>query len=261
MCVGVWVQQEATGEEDLTAVKELEIIFTDVYTIDNLDKTPNLRTLTRQCRAAVVSHALVVDVVVPKCVSCSPVFLSLLPVIHTGLTRMSNLYPAGHSLLRLVLTQQRLTRMEHLDLPNLRDLLLHDNEIVRIENLGGCPRLQRLWLYSNKIGKIENLDPVGDLRELWLQNNKINRVSGVEHLVNLQVLALGHNRVSDFKDIQKLAHLPVLRSLSFHDVHFGSSPIAAIDGYRDFVIVSLKGLRCVRFVVVVVVVVGGCCPL
>jgi Leucine-rich repeat (LRR) protein len=69
---------------------------------------------------------------------------------------------------RLVVTEQKLTRMD-LFLPNLRDLLLHNNEIVRLEGLSGCPRLQRLWLFSNRIAKIENLDGVGDLRELWLQ--------------------------------------------------------------------------------------------
>ncbi len=41
---------------------------------------------------------------------------------------------------------------------------------------------------------------------------------------------------------QKLSHLPVLRSLSFHDVHFGSCPVADMEGYRDFVIVSLGAL-------------------
>lgn len=90
-------------------------------------------------------------------------------VVQTGLRQLSNLMPVGHSLLRLVITEQKIARMENLALPNLRDLMLHCNDIVRIEGLTGCPRLQRLWLYSNRIAKIENLDGVGDLRELWLQ--------------------------------------------------------------------------------------------
>ena len=82
---------------------------------------------------------------------------------------ISGLVPVAHSLLRLVITEQKITKIEGLDLPNLRDLLLHCNQILRIENLQGCPKLQRLWLCSNKITKMENLACCGDLRELWLQ--------------------------------------------------------------------------------------------
>jgi Leucine-rich repeat (LRR) protein len=133
--------------------------------------------------------------------------------------------PVGHSLMRLVITEQKVARMENLHLPNLRDLLLHCNEIVRIEGLDHCPKLQRLWLFSNRIAKIENLEGVPDLRELWLQvrdhlrrawppstfpppspplcqDNRLTRISGVEHLVNLQVVAFGNNRIAEFKDIQ-----------------------------------------------------------
>lgn len=90
-------------------------------------------------------------------------------VIQTGLREINNLTPVSHSLLRLVITEQKISRIENLHLPNLRDLLLHCNEIVRIEGLSHCPRLQRLWLFSNRIAKIENLDGLPDLRELWLQ--------------------------------------------------------------------------------------------
>jgi hypothetical protein len=90
-------------------------------------------------------------------------------VIQTGLHEIGGLMPVGHSLMRLVITEQKISRMENLYLPNLRDLLLHCNEIVRIEGLDRCPKLQRLWLFSNRIAKIENLEGVPDLRELWLQ--------------------------------------------------------------------------------------------
>ncbi len=90
-------------------------------------------------------------------------------MIQTGLREISGLVPIAHSLMRLVITEQKITKMENLHLPNLRDLLLHCNEILRIEGLDNMPKLQRLWLSSNRIGKMENLDAAGDLKELWLQ--------------------------------------------------------------------------------------------
>ena len=56
---------------------------------------------------------------------------------------------------RLCLCDQGITRMECLELPNLRELLLHQNALTRMEGLDGCPRLQKLWLASNKIPRIE----------------------------------------------------------------------------------------------------------
>ena len=79
------------------------------------------------------------------------------------------------TLTRLCLCNQNITVMEGLQLPNLKQLLLQQNQITKIEALEGyvlmimmmaivltdqhnrCPKLQKLWLYSNKIKVIENL--------------------------------------------------------------------------------------------------------
>ena len=156
------------------------MIFTPVHDLRNLEITPNLRSLTceyatAECQSSVVSH-----------------FYACCSVINTGLVTITDVTPVRLSLLRLCLTEQHIDRIPALDLPNLRDLLLHNNRITAIENLRGCPKVQRLWLHCNDIVKIENLDPLGDLRELWLQNNRISRISGVEHLVNLQVRLKGY---------------------------------------------------------------------
>jgi hypothetical protein len=180
------------------------------------------------------------------------------------MTRITGLAPVSHTLEKLNLCDQNLTKIEGLTLPHLRELLLHENKITKIENLQGCPRLQKLWLFNNQITKIENLHCVGDLRELWLQHNKITQVAGLESLVNLQVLALSANRVADFRELQKLATLPALRDLSLDDAHFGrcetltptqhtngtttrrtfgSSPIALAEGYWAFCVRKLKQVR------------------
>lgn len=44
---------------------------------------------------------------------------------------------------------------------------------------------------------------------------------------------------SPFPFCQELQPLPALRSLSFYDVHFGTSPVTALDGYRDYVLCTL----------------------
>lgn len=46
---------EVTGEEDLSEVRDLEIIFNDVNYIGSLDLTPNLRSLTRACVVALLT--------------------------------------------------------------------------------------------------------------------------------------------------------------------------------------------------------------
>ena len=162
-------------------------------------------------------------------------------MINTGLRAVGGLAPVSHSLLRLVITEQAdLTSLGSLDLPNLRDCLLHNNALTSMDGLQGCPKLQRLWLHGNKLTRISALENAGDLRELWLQANALQDLSGgLEHAVSLQVLQVGGNPITNLQHLHKLAHLPALRSIGFRDSHFGDCPVTAVDGYRHFVTVSL----------------------
>jgi Leucine-rich repeat (LRR) protein len=200
----------SASEENLEMIEEIEIIFGPVNEIDCLDGLSNLRSFT---------------------------------LVNCGLQRISNVSCVGHTLEKLCLMDQGLTRMENLLLPQLRELMLQQNGITRIENLEGCPKLQKLWLFDNKISKLENLHCLGDLRELWVQDNKISTLTGLENVSSLQILAVAANRLTDFKDLQKLSHLPNLRDLSLDDAHFGSCPIARSDGYWNFVLCYLKQIR------------------
>ena len=105
-------------------VEDIEIIFSPVCEIANLNRCVNLRSLT---------------------------------LINVGLKKISNLACVGRSLERLCLPENELTRMEGLYLPNLRELYLQGNQICRLEGLDGCPKLQRLWLTDNRLVKIEHL--------------------------------------------------------------------------------------------------------
>ena len=111
-------------------------------------------------------------------------------MINTKLKCISNLHHVRETLVHLCLVNQSLTKMEGLDLPNLRFLYLQQNRIEKIEGLERlclfclcvamqnrvltfviirCPKLQKLWLFENQISKLENLSCCSDLRELWLQ--------------------------------------------------------------------------------------------
>jgi len=202
--------QEVCGNEDLETVEEVEIIFNAIAEISNLDRCINLRSLS---------------------------------LIGVGLKRISNLACVGHCLERLSLSGNAITKIENLYLPNLRELYLHQNAICRIEGFEGCPKLQRLWLTENRIVKLENLQCLGDLREFCLQGNKISRIQNLEHLVNLECFEMAGNRIADFKDLQRLAHLPAMRTLSLIDPDHGTNPIAKADGYRHFVLCTLKQVQ------------------
>ena len=149
---------DAVGNEDLDTRDEVEIIFGNFTEIGGLESCHQLLAFT---------------------------------MINTGLQRIgSGLQPVAMTLERLCLCDQKLTRIEGLHLPVLRELLLHQNSISRIEGLDGLPRLQRLWLFENKISRIEGLSGCGEIRELWLQNNKIPRISGLSSAVHLASLNL-----------------------------------------------------------------------
>jgi len=169
--------------------------------------------------------------------------LRQLSIISTGLKEISNLEPLAPTLVELCLTDQQLTRISGLNLPNLRRLFLHRNKIKKIENLDGCPRLESLWLSSNQISKIENLQNLDSLKELWLQDNKIKKLENFEYLANLSCLALAGNPLCAFENIQDIAQLSHLQDLSFADSVFRSCPVTEAEGYRAFVLCTVMHLE------------------
>eukprot|EP00742_Colponemidia_sp_Colp-10_P007609 GILJ01008201.1.p1 GENE.GILJ01008201.1~~GILJ01008201.1.p1 ORF type:complete len:822 (-),score=119.95 GILJ01008201.1:424-2889(-) len=199
-----------TGTQALDLLQKLEIIFSPVSEVDNLSQCRNLLELS---------------------------------LIETGLVRISNLDPVGHSLHCLRLSGNFISKIENLhSLVHLRELFLDNNKIRKIEGLDHCGQLRRLWLFSNQIERIENLHPSTQLRELSLQDNQIHSIEHLSGLVTLQSLALEGNPISSLTQITHLNQLPVLRQLSFQSEHFEASPVALIEGYRNYVISELAHL-------------------
>lgn len=154
--------------------------------------------------------------------------LQSLRLMNTGLVRISRLEPLGATLTHLTLSAQLIDTIPPLPLPNIRELYLHDNRILKIEGLSQCVRLEKLWLCSNRIRKIGGLESQGSLRELWLQGNLISSIeSGVlKHNPNLEILAMGKNNIANLKDVSRLvSNLPLLHNLSFSDPNFGECPV------------------------------------
>ena len=56
--------------------------------------------------------------------------------------------PVSLTLQSLCLSDQLISKMENLNLPNLRELYLHRNKISEIENLQFCPKLRKLWIFQ-----------------------------------------------------------------------------------------------------------------
>ena len=90
---------------------------------------------------------------------------------------------------------QKLSNIPPLNLPHLKKLYLHHNNISKIEGLEGCAELKELYLFSNHIEDIDGLSNQGSLQQLWLQENSISSVSGVLSLNSLRSLHLAGNKV------------------------------------------------------------------
>ena len=190
--------------------------------------------------------------------------LTHLGLMHNGLRAFPALRHVSRTLRKLELTHQRLESTAGLAdagaMPALRELLLNDNAIARIEGMDACPNLERLWLFSNRIERVEGLDALASLRELWLQDNDVafddddgvasgsgerKASAGFAPLLRVREVALaGNKRLVDLETgLAAVACLPTLESLSFRDEHFAPAPVAAQPGYRERAARKLRSLR------------------
>ena len=102
------------------------------------------------------------------------------------------------------------------------------------------PKTAALMAYRQSHSEARKFAMSGRPARVCLQGNKVSRIQNLEHLVNLESFELAANRIADFKDLQRLAHLPALRTLSLVDPDHGTNPIAKAEGYRHFVLCTLK---------------------
>lgn len=125
------------------------------------------------------------------------------------------------SLEELSLHQQDLQKIQHLDhlCRDLRILLLHNNLITRIENVGRLKKLKYLNLALNNIEVIENLEGCESLQKLDLTLNFVGCVSSVAALtqnIHLRELFLLGNPCADFQGYRPYV-VTLLPQLQFLD--------------------------------------------
>ena len=90
---------------------------------------------------------------------------------------------------------------------NLRMLILSNNNISEIKNLGALVNLQTLKLDKNQISEIKNLDALVNLQRLVLDKNQISEIKNLDALVNLRMLQLGENQITEVKNLDALVGL------------------------------------------------------
>ncbi|XP_013391474.1 protein tilB homolog [Lingula anatina] len=122
---------------------------------------------------------------------------------------------------------------------SLEELSLHQQDIEKIENLDKwCRELKILYLQSNLIPKIENVGRLKKLEYLNLALNNVERVENLEGCESLQKLDLTVNFVGELTSIECLVDLP-----HFRELFLTGNPCTNYDGYRDYVIATLKNLQ------------------
>lgn len=191
-------------------MKNFEVAFTRIYTLENLHYCTNLQELT---------------------------------LIETGkLESFKGIEKIAHSLERLRLIGCGLTRIDEAisSLYNLRELTLGDNSISVLENLGGCYQLEKLWIYSNHITRIQNLENNTRLKMLWIQDNQISNLDSLETLINLQELYISGNPLCTFHDIKGISRLAILERIAFDCGAFEPCPVSELPGYREFVLTTVN---------------------
>lgn len=133
----------------------------------------------------------------------------------------------------------KIRRIENMILvPNLRQLNLSYNAIIKIENLGRLHNLIELNLAENAIEKIENLDNLKALERLNLSGNQITRIpdsiSNLQRLTNLRIARNQLHVLADLRCLGKLMNLTKLR--------IDENPFSRLEHTALFAIYCIKGL-------------------
>ncbi|EFJ05452.1 hypothetical protein SELMODRAFT_431559 [Selaginella moellendorffii] len=161
----------------------------------------------------------------------------------------------------LHLEDQKLRKMESFGkLPNLRRLLLSNNDISTIEDLESCTFLEELILDNNHIEQVKGIPPLqslwkldlsrnyltscahlhgfGALTQLSIERNYIQSLKGLSGLICLMELYAANNQISDMRDLLHIRELPKLMV-----VDLSGNALCQCSEYRTYSIYSMKKLK------------------
>lgn len=131
------------------------------------------------------------------------------------LPRMASIIEVPSRVVRLDLSLNELTILEHKGLKPYRNLRELNASLNKISNFIGIEVLKNLYtlnLSHNFINKIENLVPSASLVELNLSMNELTDVSYMPSLINLEVLNISNNKLRSLDGVQSLARLRELHA-------------------------------------------------
>lgn len=126
------------------------------------------------------------------------------------LPRMASIIEVPSRIIRLDLSLNELTVLEHSGLKPYRNLRELNASLNKISNFTGIEVLKHLYtlnLSHNFINKIENLVPSGSLVELNLSMNELTDLSYMPSLVSLEVLNVSNNKLRSLDGVQSLPRL------------------------------------------------------
>lgn len=152
-----------------------------------------------------------------------------LDLSHNVLTHVSALHPLG-SLQTLNIAHNRITTLRSLPL-TLTNIDLSFNQLASLEGLATLPCLEVLDVSHNKLHSIALLSGMPTLQVLRASANRVASTEGVHRMFGLKVLLLDHNLVASSDALVCLKALEQLEVVSF-----AHCPVAAVNGYRDYVI-------------------------
>ncbi|KAM9481659.1 leucine-rich repeat-containing protein 49 isoform 2-T2 [Clarias gariepinus] len=133
----------------------------------------------------------------------------------------------------------RIQRICGLDTMTKLDVLdLHENQIIKIENVSHLAELRVLNLAGNCISRMENLQGLESLIELDLRRNHISFVTEVDQLLCLRRLFLSANNISSFDELACLGDLCSLSELALD-----GNPVAQESCYKQTVLRCVLPLR------------------
>lgn len=117
--------------------------------------------------------------------------------------------------------------------PNLKTLVMDQNQIKSITNLSGLPYLQTLSLCENQISQCVDLhlELGGNLMHLNLSQNNLNSLQGFRKLFMLVKLDVSCNSIDSIDEVDHVAGLPCLEELILT-----GNPIAGTVDYRSRVL-------------------------
>lgn len=126
------------------------------------------------------------------------------------LPRMSSVLETPSRIVRLDLSLNELTSLEHsglLPFSNLRELNASLNRISKFIGIEVLKKLYTLNLSHNFINKIDNLVPSSSLVVLNLSMNELTDISYMPSLINLEVLHISNNKLQSLDGVQSLPRL------------------------------------------------------